>query len=171
MPCKSNHLVNAAAHAHKAKAEKNMVNDTQQPALGISNDTFSDLVHSVNIGLDQCSNSVIFSWDGGVNHHSSDVEKTTHWDSDFEEEGFSDLEGDELLQSLQRAQQKDLERLGNVSNPTAFDKMSQNLTLEEWKMAESNQHLGYSKQSMQTQCCHDLEARWKEEKDSAIQKR
>ena len=51
---------------------------------------------SVNIGLDPPSESEICSLDGGFNHNSSDVEKTTHWNSDSEE-GFLDLEGDELL--------------------------------------------------------------------------
>ena len=107
MPHTSNLLVNAAARARKAKAEKNTVNDTQQPASDISKaDTSSDLVHGVNIGSNPPSDSEICSWDGGVNHYPSDVEETTHWNSDSEEEGFSDLEGDELLQSLQKAQQK-----------------------------------------------------------------
>ena len=172
MPRTSNHLVNAAERARKAKAKKNAVNDTQQLASDISNaDTSSDLVHSVDIGSDPPSDSEICFWDGGVNHYPSDVEETTHWNSDSEEEGFSDLQGDELLQSLQKTQQKELERIENVSKPTAFDKMSQDLTSEEWKKAESNRHLGYSKGSTRTQCCHDLEARQKEEKDYEIRKR
>ena len=57
-------------------------------------------MHGVDIGLDPPLESEICSWDGGVNHDSSDVEKTTHWNNDSEENGFSDLEGDELLQSL-----------------------------------------------------------------------
>jgi len=155
MPCKLNHLVNAAAYACKAKAEKNMVNDTQQLALDISNDTSSGLGQGVDIGLDPPLESEICSW-VGLKHDSSDVEKKNHRNSDSEEDGFLDLEGDELLQSLQKAQEKDLERLGNVSKPTPFDKISQNPTLEEWKRTESNQHLGYSKGSMKTLCCQSL---------------
>jgi hypothetical protein len=177
MPRTSNYLVNAAACARKARAEKNAVNDNdvQQPltASDISNaDTSSELVHGVDIGSDPPSDSEICSWNGGLNHYPSDVEKTTHWDSDSEseEDGFSDLEGDELLESLQKVQEKDLKRLENVSKLTAFDKMSQNLTSEEWKKAESNRHLGYSKGSTRTQRRHDLEARRKEEKDSVIRK-
>jgi len=167
----SNHLVNAAACTRKARAKKNAVNDAQQPPSDISNaDMSSDLMHGVDIGSDPPSDSEICSWDGGVNHYPSDVGETTHWNSDSEEEEFSDLEGDELLQSLQKAQEKELERLENVSKPTAFDKMSQNLTSEEWKKAESNRHLGYSKGSMRTRRRHDLEARQKEEKDSVIRK-
>ena len=116
MPRTLNHLVNAAACTRKAKARKNVVNNTQQPAL--------DLVHGVDIGLDPPSDSEICSWDGDVNHNPSDVEEITYWNGDSEEEGFSDMEGVELLQSLQKAQQKELERLENVSKPTAFDKMS-----------------------------------------------
>ena len=102
MPCTLKHLVKAGAYAHKAKAKNKSVYDAQQLALDISNDTSPDLVHGSDPPLD----IEICSWDGGVNHYLLDVEETTHLDSNSEDEGFSDLEGDKLLKNLQEAQQK-----------------------------------------------------------------
>jgi len=161
------HLKSPCKHCStcsQSQSQKDMVNDTQQPASDISNaDTSSDLVHGVNIGSNPPSDSEICSWDGGVNHYPSDVEETTHGNSDSEEEGFSDLEGDELLQSLQKAQQKELEKTWKCQQAHCIlTKCHKTLP----RKAESNQHLGYSKGSMWTQCRHDLEAHQKEKKDS-----
>ena len=69
---------------------------------------------------------------------------TTDEDSNSSEDEFSELEGEELVESLQRRLEHEL---GLVEGTTAYEKVaaSSRLTWKEWKKIESNQKLGYSK--------------------------
>jgi hypothetical protein len=111
-------------------------------------------------------------WSGGVNHIlSSDSDSVpfdtdTDTDTDSDSEGFEELEGDELLESLQRqGAQEQAERLKRI---TAYEKLQWNIGGREWKQAESNRKLGYTGNSARTRRRHEKAARDKSNEDEKL---
>jgi hypothetical protein len=110
-------------------------------------------------------------WDGTVNYVPSDLDSLTEWTDDpnsGSEEEFSELDGEELAESL-------LERLENEFKIDkaliAFEKISQVILSEHWEKAEKDWHLGYNGQSARTQCQKEQQAQKKEKEDSVVWKR
>jgi hypothetical protein len=142
MPSKKRFLAAAAARAREGRAQKSHRSD------------------------EECE------WTGGVNHIlSSDSE--FHWtDSDTDtdsESDFSELEGQELIGSLQACLDRELAILGEQ---TPYDKLSQQtLTTKAWKEAEAKRGFGYTGNSDRTRRRKDKEARKKGEKDAILRKR
>ena len=140
----SNHLKDAAARARAAKSLNQFYHE--------------DFVSTADSG--ECQ------WDGTVNHIPSDSEDPD-WsdmsDSDSEEE-FSELEGEELLESLQMRLEKELELL---SVPTPYEKIAAPVTSKQWAKAESNRCFSYNGQSVRTKRRVRQQA-WEKEKDDCI---
>ena len=110
------------------------------------------------------------SWDRTVNYYHTDTDWSTDQEStlssESESEGFSELEGDGLIASLENATKWD-----SRNEVNAFDRMALNLTSAEWAKAEHNRHLGYDKNSDRTKRWHAQAAHAKEAEDSVIRKR
>ena len=89
----------------------------------------------------------ICQWDGGVNYVPSDSElsqSNSDWttDSSSETDEFSELEGDELRESLETQLQEEIEML---SVPSPYEQVLGPHTSVDWKRAEHNRNLGYNK--------------------------
>jgi hypothetical protein len=110
-------------------------------------------------------------WDETVNHWLADSDSDFTWtDSDGEEESdseFSELEGDDLLKSLQSSLEAKLDIL---NQPTAYETIKEGLTSEGWKKAEEHRSLGYNGQSDRTKRWHAKEEHNKEKKDKILRK-
>jgi hypothetical protein len=147
MPCKKSHAA-AAARAREGRARKLFGNN---------------LTESID---EECQ------WTGGVNHILSSDSEFCWTDSDTDSESesdFSELEGQELIESLHACLEKELEMLGAQ---TPYEKVSQRtLTSEEWKKAEGNRGLGYTGNSDRSRRRKEQEARKKEEKDAVLRER
>jgi hypothetical protein len=125
----------AAAHAHEGKARKPLEN-----ILTRTND-------------EECE------WMGGVNHVLSSDSEFYWTDSDMDsdsESDFSELEGQELIGSLQACLEKELKMLGTVTPYEQFTQ--QTLTTDEWKRAESKRGFGYTGNSDRTRRRKEQEA-------------
>jgi hypothetical protein len=107
-------------------------------------------------------------WTGGVNHH---VSSESDSDSDFglstseseSEEEFSELEGDDLLESLQRQAAEEAELL---KKPTPYEELKRNIQAPEWKKAEAKRGFGYTGNSGRTKRRHEKVARDKGVEDA-----
>jgi hypothetical protein len=89
-------------------------------------------------------------YEGGVNCKSSDDEydPTTDSDEDWsDDESLAELEGDELEANLHAL----CEEGESLDAPTAFRQMMVPKDAKEWKKAEGNWALGYTKNSTCTQ--------------------
>ncbi|KAF8220442.1 hypothetical protein L208DRAFT_1382661 [Tricholoma matsutake] len=112
-------------------------------------------------------------WDGTVNHYLSSVRDSAWTDSEADDEDdsegteYSDLEGDSLVESLQKTLEAELESL---RKPTPYEAIKQDLSTKNWKKAEQNQGFGYGGHSDQTKRCHDKKVHDKEEEDKNLQK-
>jgi hypothetical protein len=90
------------------------------------------------------SDNEICHWAGGISclPLSSSPEKTESSASDSESD--EELEGDALVQSLQKEFENEVEILKQVS---PYTKITQTVSSKEWKAAEQNRHLGYTGRS------------------------
>jgi hypothetical protein len=97
-------------------------------------------------------------YEGGVNCEPSDDEydPTTDSDEDWsDDESLAELEGDELEANLHALR----EEAESLDAPTAFRQMMVPKDAGEWKKAEGNRALGYTKNSTRTQERRRKEAR------------
>jgi hypothetical protein len=85
----------------------------------------------------ECTN-----WDGSLNHFTvEELEQSDTDDETDDEEEFMELEGDELLQSLQ--QQGEREQAA-VEASIGFRELQRTITKKEWKRAESSKRGVYN---------------------------
>jgi hypothetical protein len=122
----------------------------------------------------------VTAWRGGVNNHliiielSSDDNDSDFTDTDMEsqlsEDEIDELEGDELVESLQKEIESEIRMLNNLSNENAFTQITMARTKKEWKKIEANRSLGYTGNSVRTQRRHNEAARKKAEKDDGLRK-
>ena len=108
-------------------------------------------------------------WDGSVNYYpSSDSEfKENNSDDGYgsEESEFSELEGKDLKESLQKALEAEIALL---TQPTPYEDIQRTVTSQEWKNAEKNRGLGYNRHADRTQHRHEKKARDKEKEDKEL---
>ncbi|KAF8159193.1 hypothetical protein B0H34DRAFT_655343 [Crassisporium funariophilum] len=125
----------------------------------------------------------VTSWTGGVNNHvvlelnadggsGGGNSEGSDWDDTSSEEDLSELEGEELVESLRREFEHKMHLLEALQGKTGYEKISNaNITVEDWKKAEQNRHLGYNGLSGRSTRRHELEARKKATEDEKTQKR
>ena len=101
---------------------------------------------------DASEDNEVCSWTGGVKHCSSDVEEgIAIWvDSSDDSDGeLSDLEGDELKESLGLQYEQEISLLA------PYQKLSRVVGSGEWKKAKMNRRLGYhSDRTKPWSLCH-----------------
>jgi hypothetical protein len=108
------------------------------------------------------------SWTGGVNHTMSsdsalsDSDSYDDWESDSD---FSELEADDLIESLRAEVEKEMREEMQVL-PTLYQKLTQPVSSKEWRKAESNRALGYNGLSSRSNRRHAQEVREKDAKDA-----
>jgi hypothetical protein len=144
MPAKKLSHLTAAARAREGKVKKGLRNNPD----------------------DECE------WEGGVNHVLSS-DSGTDWtksDSDSDPQSdFSELEGQELVESLQSCLEKELEMLGSQ---TPYEKvLIRRLTLGDWKKAEGNRGFGYTGNSDRSKRRKEQQAREKAKQDEVLRQR
>ena len=84
------------------------------------------------------------------------------------EDEFSELEGEELVESLRRRQEHEANLVEEVSG---YGKLANSqLTGREWRKAESSRKLGYNGLSVRTKRFHAQKAREKEKVDAEMRK-
>jgi hypothetical protein len=110
-------------------------------------------------------------WTGSVNHIVLDSTTDTGSDSsDSEsEDDVEELEGEELLCSLQKSAEKELEQMA-FSDSTKYQELQRTIGSNEWKKAESSRSLGYNGNSSRSQRRHAKAARDKEMVDAQLRK-
>ena len=159
---KSKHAIASARRAREGKA-RGRADGAQPHAKAVCETSPPDF--EISESDSECH------WDGGVNNIAldSDSESDGDWqtDSDAESE-LSELEGEELVESLQTQLQNELKSL---SVPSPYEVISQSHTSEDWTKAEGNRSLGYNKLSDRTKRRREHDAREKEKLDSVERKR
>ena len=112
---------------------------------------------------------IVLDWDGTVNHYLSSDSDSVWTDSEADDEDdsegteYSDLEGDSLVESLQRT-------LESLRKPAPYEAIKQDLSTKNWKKTEQNRGFGYSGHSNRTKRRHNKQARDKEEEDKNLRK-
>jgi len=101
---------------------------------------------------DSDSDNDICHWTGGVNNStlSSDMGETGS--SEGELLSGEELEGDVLVESLQKEVENKLQILAQVS---PYTKITRIISTEEWKTTKKNRHLGYTGRSDRSCHCKD----------------
>ena len=167
----------AAARARKSRYHQ------QEGSDQLSSPSSTDLANTI-AGAPSANQSPVLSWDsaafdndeechwdGRISHipsdSDSDSEFTWSTGSDTEEE-FSELEGDELVGSLQKQLEAEIKML---RQPTPYELITKSRTAKEWVKAESNRSLGYNGLSERTKRRNDQQARAKEKVDAVTRKR
>ncbi|KAF9502066.1 hypothetical protein BDN71DRAFT_1500217 [Pleurotus eryngii] len=147
MARKKNSVIAAAARMREAKVTRNQTKPNVEDS-GSASDTKPD--------VDMCC------WDGSVNHVPSSDEEPMGFDTDAEE--FSDLDGEELVASIE----EEMKRKG-MPLPLAIIMQSAG-NIEVWSSAERNRALGYNGNSKRTKQRHAQKAREKEDEDAVTRK-
>jgi hypothetical protein len=120
--------------------------------------------NTLNSAVNQptCENECT-NWDGSLNHFT--VEELDQSDTDDDEtddeEEFMELEGDELLQNLQRRGEQEQ---AAIERSTRFRGLQRTITKKEWKKAESSKWGVYNGGASSTQRRKAKNARDAEEK-------
>lgn len=130
-----------------------------------------------NLDTDGESSEVeVTSWTGGVNNHLIGFDESdsdfgdTEWESEESEDEVDELEGADLVESLRKELENELNLLKQAAQ-TPYEKISNaNLTARDWKKAEQNQGLGYNGLASRTQRKHRQDAREKAERDKITRK-
>ena len=166
----------SAAHARDAKARK----ASSKPTESVSSPDPIE-IEVVDLQSDEEQEAEATTWPGGVENHElwgSDSEYSSTEEDlptedgelimDSSEDEFSELEGKELVESLQRRQEHEAELVEEV---TGYGKVaSSRLTGTEWRKAESSRKLGYNGLSARTKRFHAQKAREKEKVDAEMRK-
>ena len=114
---------------------------------------------------------------GGVKNHliiSDDSDSDFHdteWEMEYSDDKMDDLEQEELIESLQKELEHEINLLKELAL-TPYEKISQvNLMKKEWEKAEKKHGFGYNGHAERTQRNHRQQAREKAEKDAVTRKR
>lgn len=115
-------------------------------------------------------------WDGTVNHYLDDDNGFPDWieDEDEDEDDIIEMEGPELVESLNKKFMEELETLeaaARSQKPTAYENIMQRHTKKDWEKAESNRGFGYNGLSSRTKRRHNQDARKKEKRDAVLRQR
>lgn len=169
MRYKSKSKKQSAANARNAKAQKRLKTaDKDDETTSTHTDSDEDV-------------EVTF-WTGGVKNHlivsddsDSDHFDNMEWEMENSEDEIDELEGEELIESLRKEIEHEINMLNlklDPSHPTPYEKISEvNLTTNEWKKAEKKCGFGYNGRAEKTQRTHRQQAREKAEKDAITRKR
>ena len=171
------HKKDAAAHARQGrlchKPAQSISPDI--PAVHIDSDSNFEgkrvalpVTHYVPNSDEECD------WNGTVNYcplglSDSDFEWTdseSESDTDDETE-YSELEGEGLVESLQKSLEEELKSLKKL---TPYETLKQDINGKIWKKAEQNRGFGYNGKSDRTKRHHTKKVRDKEEEDKIKRK-
>ena len=175
MGCGKKQHAESLAQAHEAKILKNLLQYSSQPSVGqVDLETTQTVSTTLRLEQPVLDDEIVSEcdWDGNVNHCLSS-DSDSDWDNELEDgfesdnSEFSELEGEDLKESLQKALEAELTLLAWLM---PYEVIQQATTSKEWKTAEQNRGLGYYGLSDQTQCCHEKKVRDKENKDKELHK-
>lgn len=166
----------STAHARDAKACKALSKPTESVS---SPDPIETEV--VDLQSDEEQEAEVTTWPGGVENHdlwcsnseypsTEDGLPTEHGELALgsSEDEFSELEGEELVESLRRRQEHEADLVEEVSG---YEKLANSrLTGREWRKAENSRKLGYNGLSARTKRFHAQKAREKEKVDAEMRK-
>jgi hypothetical protein len=166
MPRKLKRWNDAAARARKgrAAAHKNHLELKDPKSVHPEEETPNELTNVDNERT---------KWTGGVNHASdSDSDRDFNPSSASEsepgsDEEFSELEGDELLESLQRQAAEEAKLL---QKPVPYEELRRAVSRQEWKKAEAKRGFGYTGNSGRTKRRQEKSARDRSDKDAKLRK-
>ena len=130
------HRAESLAQAREAKNLKNLLRYLSQLSVGRVTSLDLDLKVTEPQFLDE-DEVVECDWDGSVNHCLS---SDSDWEDELDDTEFSELEGEDLKESLQKALEAELALLTQL---TPYEVILQ-ATSKEWKRAEQNRGLGYN---------------------------
>lgn len=162
--------------AYKSKSKKKSIaNACKVKAQNRVNTNFDASESDSDDSVTLLTSTEVTAWSGGVNNHlvvsknDSDF-NDTEWDSDSSEDEVDELEGDELVDSLQREIEHEICLLQELE-PTPYERLMTVVTEKEWKRAEQKRGLGYNGHGERTQRKQQQEARERAEKDKIMRKR
>ena len=166
MPRKLKRWKDAAACARKgrAAARKHRVDLEDPEPIHPEQEPFNELTDEDNERT---------KWTGGVIHipdSESDSDRDFDPSSALEsepgsDEEFSELEGDELLESLQRQAAEEAKLL---QKPVPYEELKRGVSGQEWKKAEAKRGFGYTGNSGRTKRRQEKVARDKSDKDAKL---
>ncbi|KAJ2932563.1 hypothetical protein H1R20_g4555, partial [Candolleomyces eurysporus] len=133
MPRKKQSKINAAAHARRARLERdnNVVTPLQTQTTEKSNDEPTETCN----------------WDGTVNHELSSDSEFCYTDSDLaecsdEDDQVSEMEGDDLHRAANRELEVQIVELKKMGVFERLMKTAKEFTTKLWKKAEDRQRSG-----------------------------
>jgi len=95
------------------------------------------------------------------------------WESNSSDDEVDELEGDELVESLQREIEHEIQLLQEVEpTPSSqYERLKTVVSAKEWEKAEQNQGFGYNGRGERTQRKQCQEARENAKKDKIMRQR
>ena len=107
-------------------------------------------LRNVAVTVNSDSDTTVTSWTGGVNNHELEREWTDL--DELSEEEVSELEGDDLIESLRRGMEHEEKQLNSTMVASRTDPVTighglpqgEGLISIDWKKAESKRGLGYN---------------------------
>ena len=155
--------------AYKSKSKKKSIANARKVKAQKCLDTHD--------ATDLDSDIEVTAWTGGVNNHllseSDDSDSDfndAEWESDSSGDDVDELEGEELVASLQKEIEHEIQLLQELMF-TPYERISTTKTAKEWQKVERNRGLGYNGQSKRTQRFRREKAREKAEEDKITRKR
>ncbi len=123
-----NHLKKAAANARAAKACKSSTKEAKMSGLLLEHEA---IPVSDDFGIQNTAEEC--GWDGMVNHILSS-DNDSEFDDETDESDFGELEGNELIESLELGLAREVEQLCRT---TPYGHVTKNISSQQWKEAES----------------------------------
>jgi hypothetical protein len=160
MAYKSKSKQKSIANARKVKAQKHF-----NANAGAHNVSETDSEGDSGPGV------TVTAWTGGVNNHLivTDVSDSDTSNSSDDEVDELELEGDELVESLQREIEHEIQLLQELEPTPSILKTV--VSAKEWEKAEQNQGFGYNGRGERTQRKQRQEARENAKKDKITRQR
>ena len=144
----------ATHNESKAKKHVSLAGDVS----GLAGDS-GNTANTAPTALEECD------WDGSVNVNVPEGWMTV---TDYEDDLLSELEGNDLIESLRSQMCKGA---GSCEGLTGYQEIQKKISTQQWKKAERNRGLGYNGLSNRTQRRIGQQAREKASKDEVLRKR
>jgi predicted Mrr-cat superfamily restriction endonuclease len=162
MPYKSKSKQKSIAHARKVKWFKANIT--------------AHSISETELDSDSDSGVTVTAWTGCVNNHlivTDDSGSDSEWESNSSDDEVDELEGDELVESLQREIEHEIQLLQELEpTPSSqYERLKTVVSAKEWEKAEQNRGLGYTGRGKRTQRKQRQEVRENAEKAKIVRKR
>ena len=172
--CYSSHAAVSDDNATVTTPETPSCSDAETPDEGFTGCNNNEVSEEIDASDKEEESSLVDLQDNVDYDNMSDEEAGGY----EEEEELSELEGEELEESLRKQMEGEMQAIDDTeedpasdapqAKPTAYRVLMQDIPADQWKVAESNRRLRYSGRAERTQQEHCQAAREAEELNSVL---